>query len=107
MTFYFHRIQTAVGGGQNVEHRNVERMIFRNFKTANNKITKDELFDSFVANLIFNISEIIWSLEIFNTFLSCEILIFQMVELIFVFSKLEIFEIGNFWVRYKLSNDRM
>ena len=33
-----------------------------------------------------------------------------MVELIFLLSKLEIleiFEIGNFWVEYKLSNDQM
>ena len=36
------------GGGQNFERRNVERLKFRNFKVANIKITKDELFDSFI-----------------------------------------------------------
>ena len=35
-------------GGQNLERRNVERPIFRNFKIATIKITKDELFDSFI-----------------------------------------------------------
>ena len=35
------------GGDQNLERRNVERPIFRNFKITNIKITKDELFDSF------------------------------------------------------------
>ena len=30
-----------VGGGQNLEGRNVERPIFRNFKIANTKMTKD------------------------------------------------------------------
>ena len=37
----------VMGGDQNLERRNVERPIFRNFKITNNKITKDELFDSF------------------------------------------------------------
>ena len=59
------------------------------------------------SNLIFNILEIIWTPEIVNNFSSCEILIFQMVKLMFLFSKLEIFEIGNFWMGYKLSNDQM
>ena len=31
-----------LGGGQNLERRNVERPIFRNFKIANIKITEDE-----------------------------------------------------------------
>ena len=34
-----------LGGGQILERRNVEQPIFRNFKIANIKITKDELFD--------------------------------------------------------------
>ena len=36
------------GGGQNLERRNVERPIFRNFKITNIKILKDELIDSFI-----------------------------------------------------------
>ena len=36
-------------GGQNFERRNVERPIFRNFKIANIKMTKD----SFIFELIF------------------------------------------------------
>ena len=39
-----------MGGGQNLEQRNVERPIFRNFKITNIKRTKDELFDSFIFN---------------------------------------------------------
>ena len=35
-----------MGGGQNSERRNLERTIFRIFKIANIKITKDELFDN-------------------------------------------------------------
>ena len=38
----------TLGGGQNFERRNVERLKFRNFKVVNIKITKDELFDSFI-----------------------------------------------------------
>ena len=44
---------TTEGGGQNLERRNVERPIFRNFKIANIKITKDELFDSFISEFNF------------------------------------------------------
>ena len=36
------------GGGQHFERRNVERPIFRNFKTVSIKVTKDELFDRFL-----------------------------------------------------------
>ena len=43
-----------MGGGQNYERRNVERLTFRNLKIANIKITKDELFDSFVIEFIFS-----------------------------------------------------
>ena len=43
------------GGGQNLEQRNVERPIFHNFKITNIKITKDELFDSFIFEFIFSL----------------------------------------------------
>ena len=43
-----------MGGGQNFERRNVERLTFRNFKIANIKITKDEIFSSFIIKLIFS-----------------------------------------------------
>ena len=42
------------GGGKNLERRNLERPIFRNFKITNIKITKDELFDSFIFEFIFS-----------------------------------------------------
>ena len=41
-----------MGGAQNLERRNVERVIFRNFKIANIKITNYELFDSFICEFI-------------------------------------------------------
>ena len=43
------------GGGQNLERRNVERPIFQNSKITNIKITKDQLFDSFIFELIFSL----------------------------------------------------
>ena len=43
------------GGGQRLERWNVERPIFRNFKTKNMKITKDEFFDSFIFEFIFSL----------------------------------------------------
>ena len=43
------------GAGQNLERRNVERPIFRNFKITNIKIMKDELFDSFIFEFIFSL----------------------------------------------------
>ena len=42
-----------MGGGQNLERRNVEQPIFRNFKIANIKIMKDELFGSFILEFNF------------------------------------------------------
>ena len=42
------------GGGQILKRRNVERPIFRNFEIANIKITKDELFDSFIFEFTFS-----------------------------------------------------
>ena len=41
-------------GDQNLERGKVERYILRNFKIANIKITKDELFDSFIVKFIFS-----------------------------------------------------
>ena len=43
-----------MGGGQNLERRNVERPIFRNFKIVNIKLTKDELFDNFIFEFDFS-----------------------------------------------------
>ena len=45
-----------MGRGQNLERRNVKRPKFRNFKITNIKITKDELFDSFIIEFIFHYS---------------------------------------------------
>ena len=42
------------GGGRNLERRNVERPIFRNFKIGNVKITKDVLFDHFIFEFNFS-----------------------------------------------------
>ena len=42
------------GGVQNLERRNVERRIFRNFKIANIKMTKDELFDNIIFKFNFS-----------------------------------------------------
>ena len=42
-----------LNGGQNLERRNVEQAIFRSSKIANIKITKDELFDSFIFEFNF------------------------------------------------------
>ena len=36
-----------------MERRNVEQSIFQNFKIVNIKITKDELFDSFIIEFTF------------------------------------------------------
>ena len=61
-----------MGGGQNLERRNVERPIFRNFKIANIKITKEQLFDNFIFE--FNI---LFFLESFEH--SKYLIIFQVV----------------------------
>ena len=42
-----------MGGAQNLEPRNVERSIFRNFKIANIKIAKNEFFNSYIVEFIF------------------------------------------------------
>ena len=41
------------GGGQNFERRNVERLIFQNFKITKIKITKDE-FHNFISEFNFS-----------------------------------------------------
>ena len=47
------------GGGQNLEWRNEERPVFRNFEIANIKTKKDELFDNFIFELFIRFLEII------------------------------------------------
>ena len=42
-----------MSGGQNLERRNVERPVLRNFKIANIKVKKDEWFDNFIFELLF------------------------------------------------------
>ena len=44
----------SVGEGQNLERRNVERSVFRNFKIANIKMRKDELFDNSIVEFFFS-----------------------------------------------------
>ena len=77
-----------MGGGQNFEQRNVERPIFRNFQITNIKITKYELFDSFIFEFIFpSFINHLHNLIIFQ--IVFKILIFQTIKLIiFKFSKL-------------------
>ena len=57
--FFFQHLfklkQTKImGGSRKLERRNLERPIFRNFKIANIKITKDELFDNFISEFNFS-----------------------------------------------------
>ena len=48
------------------------------------------------SNLIFHFLKIIWTPKIFNNFSSCEILIFQMVELfLFIFLIVKFYKIVN------------
>ena len=54
MCFRNKSIYDCWGGGQNFKRRNVERLKFRNFKVTNIKITKDELFDSFIIEFVFS-----------------------------------------------------
>ena len=60
-----------------------DRPIFRNFKIANIKMTKDELFDNFIFEFNFSLFRNHLNTQNFNNFSSCEILIVQMVELNF------------------------
>ena len=41
------------GGGENLERRNVELPVFRNFEIANIKIKNNELFDNFIFDFFF------------------------------------------------------
>ena len=45
-------INLFLSGGQNLERLNVERSTFQNFKIANIKMTKDELFYSFIVTFL-------------------------------------------------------
>ena len=45
-----------MGGGQNLERRNVDRPVFWNFEIAIIKIKRDELFDNFIFELFFSFS---------------------------------------------------
>ena len=49
------------------------------------------------SNLIFHFLEVIWTPKIFYNFSNCEILIFQMVKIDFLFGSWLIFQIRNFW----------
>ena len=57
-------------GVKNLERRNVEQAIFRNFKITNTKITKDELFDNFIFEFF---------LKLFINYLQ-NLIIFQIVK---------------------------
>ena len=63
--YWVNRLKTR-SGRQNLGRRNIERLIFRNFKIANIKITKDELFDRFIFEFIFHFLQIIWTPKLFN-----------------------------------------
>ena len=47
-------IFSELGGGQNLEQPDVEWPLFWNYKIANIKIQKDELFDILIFELIFS-----------------------------------------------------
>ena len=47
--------QFGSGGGHNLDRRNVEWPIFRNFKITNIKIKKDELFEGFILQFIISL----------------------------------------------------
>ena len=51
--------QHEMGGDQNLDRRNLERPVIRNFETANIKIKTDELFHNFIFELFFHFLEII------------------------------------------------
>ena len=52
------------GGGLNLERRNLERPLCRNFEIASIKITKNELFDSFIFEFIFLFPIFIFNINI-------------------------------------------
>ena len=82
--------------GRNLEWKNLERPIFRNFKISNIKITKDELFDFYCRSYFFNFLICTNYSNTWNVFLKLEIfgilIVFQIVKL----SNLLILEIVKF-----------
>ena len=43
-----------MGGGQNLERRNIQQSVFRNFEIANIKMKKVESFENFIFELFFS-----------------------------------------------------
>ena len=85
-----------------MERRNVERSIVRNFKIANIKITKDELFVSFIVKFVLFFYKLFKQPKNLMILSNCKILIFRMVKFKKkTFSKLLIFE--NY-INFKISN---
>ena len=64
-----------MGEDQNFEQRNVERPLFRNFKIANIKTTKDELFDNFIFEFNFSF----FRPKVFNNFFILQIVEFYKI----------------------------
>ena len=68
-----------MGGVQNLEGSNVERPIFQNFKIANIKKAKNELFDYFIYDFFSKLLEhskyliIFPNYKMFLNFLNCQI----------------------------------
>ena len=70
---------------------------FLNWKIANIKIYKDEVFDNFIFELFFHFLEIIRTPKIFNNFRYCKIFLFQISKFVKCqLSKLLNFE--NSWI---------
>ena len=57
-SYDFNLLVGKMGEGQILKRQNVERSIFRNFKTANIEITKDQSIVLF-SNLFFHFLEIV------------------------------------------------
>ena len=77
--FYLLKLRQT-GGDQNLEQRNVERPVFRNFEISNIKIKKDELFDNFIFELFFSFFGNYLNTQNIFFFWYCKILIFRMVK---------------------------
>ena len=77
----FRHSMTKRGGGRNLERRNVERPVFRNFELRILKWRKIGYSHILFSNFLNFFLETIWTSEIFNNFWYCKILIFQMVKL--------------------------
>ena len=94
-----------MGGGQNSERPNVERLIFRNFETSNIEITKVKLFDFLFAIqfLIFTSVWIFRTLKIYDNLSNWKFLVFwyfyklSNFENFLIFNFFLIFKIINFW----------